>query len=405
MIEAAIAEAARGPARRSRRCARWRSGSPGGSACAPNIQDGARVRLRTLGRARDSRMSPARRSRCRCVSCTWPGTSPCSCPPPAPEEARAVIERRSGAAYDPALAELAARNFDEMLAELDETRIWEQALEQRAVSADLDHGRAASTPRSRRSRRSPVSSRRGCASTRTGVAELAEAAAWRMDLPADTVTARAARRARPRPRPRRRVECDLGEAGTARVRRVGARAAAPALHRARVRPVAGARSDRASWPAAHHERLDGSGYHRGSARSRLSIRPPASSPPPTATRRCARRGRYRPALDAPAAEAELLREAQEGRLDPDAVDAVLTAAGHRVAERATRAARPGSRRASWRCCSRSCAGSRTRRSATDSASPPRPSGTTSSTSTRRPACAAGPPRRSGPSSTTSFTRA
>ena len=42
---------------------------------------------------------------------------------------------------------------------------------------------------------------------------------------------------------------------------------------------------------------------------------------------------YRPALDAPAAVAELMREAQEGRLDPEAIDAVLAAAGHRVQQR------------------------------------------------------------------------
>jgi DNA-binding NarL/FixJ family response regulator len=42
---------------------------------------------------------------------------------------------------------------------------------------------------------------------------------------------------------------------------------------------------------------------------------------------------YRPALEAPAAEEELLREAQEGRLDPEVVDAVLAAAGHRVTKR------------------------------------------------------------------------
>jgi DNA-binding NarL/FixJ family response regulator len=41
---------------------------------------------------------------------------------------------------------------------------------------------------------------------------------------------------------------------------------------------------------------------------------------------------YRPALDAPAAEAELLRDAQEGRLEPEAVGAVLNAGGHRVRE-------------------------------------------------------------------------
>ena len=53
------------------------------------------------------------------------------------------------------------------------------------------------------------------------------------------------RRARARPRPRRRVERDLGEARAARIRRVGARPSAPALHRARVRTIADARSDRA----------------------------------------------------------------------------------------------------------------------------------------------------------------
>ena len=42
---------------------------------------------------------------------------------------------------------------------------------------------------------------------------------------------------------------------------------------------------------------------------------------------------YRAALDAPVAEAALLREASEGRLDPEAVDAVLAAAGHIVPAR------------------------------------------------------------------------
>jgi DNA-binding NarL/FixJ family response regulator len=42
---------------------------------------------------------------------------------------------------------------------------------------------------------------------------------------------------------------------------------------------------------------------------------------------------YRQALDAEAAEAELLKEAKDGWLDPDAVDAVLAAAGHSVATR------------------------------------------------------------------------
>ena len=82
-----------------------------------------------------------------------------------PDEARAVVERRAGAAYDPRLAELATRNFDDLLAELDDTRMWAQAIESepppvRWIAGDrID----ADSPRSRRS---PVSSRPGCASTR-----------------------------------------------------------------------------------------------------------------------------------------------------------------------------------------------------------------------------------------------
>ena len=82
---------------------------------------------------------------------------------------------------------------------------------------------------------------------------------------------------------------------------------------------------------SHHERLDGSGYHR-------STRAPALDQAACilAADDCygaMREARpYRPALDALAAEAELMREAEEGPLDPEAGNAVLAAAGHRVRE-------------------------------------------------------------------------
>ena len=75
-----------------------------------------------------------------------------------------------------------------------------------------------------------------------------------------------------------------------------------------------------------HERMDGSGYHRG-----------LSGPAIPATARvlaaaCAFRAMtepraYRPALTAKQAASELRADARAGRLDPDAVDAVLAAAG------------------------------------------------------------------------------
>ncbi len=247
-----------------------------------------------------------------------------------PDEARAVVERRTGAAYEPRLAELAVRSFDDLLAGLDESRMWEQALESEPFPKIWIAGErvdAAFTA---------IAALTGLKSPwlrehSTGVAELAEAAAWRMGLSADSVTL--VRRAA--------LAHDLGRIGVSnaiwekpgplgfgeweRVRLHAhfterAFAQSPAL--APIGLLAG----------AHHERLDGSGYHRGTHGPALD-----QGARILATADCygaMREARpYRPALGEAAAEAELMREADEGRLDPDAVDAVLAAAGHRVRQR------------------------------------------------------------------------
>jgi HD-GYP domain-containing protein (c-di-GMP phosphodiesterase class II) len=86
----------------------------------------------------------------------------------------------------------------------------------------------------------------------------------------------------------------------------------------------------AELAGAHHERLDGSGYHRGSGARQLS----------TAARLLAaadvwaalREGRpHRPALAEAAARDALWREAADGRLDSTAVEALLGGAGDRAA--------------------------------------------------------------------------
>jgi HD-GYP domain-containing protein (c-di-GMP phosphodiesterase class II) len=83
---------------------------------------------------------------------------------------------------------------------------------------------------------------------------------------------------------------------------------------------------------AHHERLDGSGYHRGVRGA--AIDRPARILAAADCYSAMREARpQRPPLDPDVAEAELTREARDGRLDHDAVDAVLAAAGHRVAPR------------------------------------------------------------------------
>lgn len=87
----------------------------------------------------------------------------------------------------------------------------------------------------------------------------------------------------------------------------------------------------------HHERLDGSGYHRRATAAQL----------PMTSRVLAAADRYRglvedrphrPALPEAEASAVLTADAREGRLDADAVAAVLEAAGHRARSRRPRPA-------------------------------------------------------------------
>jgi HD-GYP domain-containing protein (c-di-GMP phosphodiesterase class II) len=247
-----------------------------------------------------------------------------------PDEARAVIERRTGAAYDPALAALAVQNFAGLLAGLDETRMWECALEcepsppifiaGERIDAAFAAIAAITGLKSPWLREHP-----------TGVAELAEAAAWRMGLPADTVTL--VRRAA--------LAHDLGRVGVSNAiwEKPGPLGFGE-WERVRLHPHFTERAF-AQSPAlapigllagSHHERLDGSGYHRGTRGPALdqAARILAAADCYSAMREPRP---YRPALDAPVAEAELLREAEEGRLDSEAVDAVLAAAGHRVRQR------------------------------------------------------------------------
>jgi HD-GYP domain-containing protein (c-di-GMP phosphodiesterase class II) len=84
--------------------------------------------------------------------------------------------------------------------------------------------------------------------------------------------------------------------------------------------------------AAHHERLDGSGYFRGSRAAQLPLAArllavadayhAMTEPRP-----------YRPARPAAAAATELCAQADAGRLDAAVVDAVLAAAGQRTSRR------------------------------------------------------------------------
>ena len=131
----------------------------------------------------------------------------------------------------------------------------------------------------------------------------------------------------------------------------------PYLTERMLQPVGGAgaaRRDRGAAPrAARRLRLPARAVRR-----RDLARRRGSSPPPTPTRRCASRARTGRAHAPPAAAGELRAEVRAGRLDADAVEAVLGAAGHRVPRRREGPGGPD-RRARSRCCGCSRAGCRT----------------------------------------------
>jgi HD-GYP domain-containing protein (c-di-GMP phosphodiesterase class II)/DNA-binding CsgD family transcriptional regulator len=252
------------------------------------------------------------------------------CSAAGPDAARDVVGRRAGTAYDPALAELAARNFDDLVASVDETRVWEHALEcepfphVRIAGDRVDSAFAAIATFT--DLKSPAFRGHSAA-----VAELAEAAGWRSGLDTGSVT-----RLR-----RASLAHDLGRVGVSNaIWEKPAGLGFGEWERVRLHPHFTERAFAQSPSLAplgvlggsHHERLDGSGYHRG--RSGADLEPAARILAAADCYQAMREARpYRPALDAAAAEAELRREVREERLDADAVDAVLAAAGHHVPTR------------------------------------------------------------------------
>ena len=81
---------------------------------------------------------------------------------------------------------------------------------------------------------------------------------------------------------------------------------------------------------AHHERMDGSGYHRGTGGPMLSL-PARVLSAADAYHAMLQPRAHRSAFEPEHAAAELRRDAADGRLDPVATDAVLAAAGHAAA--------------------------------------------------------------------------
>jgi HD-GYP domain-containing protein (c-di-GMP phosphodiesterase class II) len=246
-----------------------------------------------------------------------------------------VLRRRRAKAYDPAVADVFLARGEGWLAELAGAPVWEAALaaepepwvrvddarfdavlEAFAAFADL---------------KSPFT--RGHSE---GVAALAEGAARQAGL-----AEREAREVR-----RAALVHDLGRTGVPNgIWDKPGPLTRTEWERVRLHPYLTERvlsQAAALWPlaalaGAHHERLDGSGYHRGSPAALLS---PAARilAAADAYQAMTQERPHRPAFSSQEAAKELAAEADCGRLDGDAVRCVLAAAGHGHGQRRARPA-------------------------------------------------------------------
>ena len=240
------------------------------------------------------------------------------------EAANEVVRRRSGTEFDPELARLWLANSDDLLRNVPPDSVWDQALvtepepHRRVGPAHLDD--VSSALADFVDLASPFT-----AGHSAGVARLAEAAARNAGL--DTDEAAAVRRAAqvhdlgmvsvPN-----RVWIKRGQLNPAEWERVRLHA----YHSQRILSLAAPLRTSATVAGLHHERLDGSGYHRGLPASAVPL--PARLVAVAEMYQSMTEDRaWRPALTPKEAGRQLRDEVGARRLDARAVDAVLLAAG------------------------------------------------------------------------------
>lgn len=252
------------------------------------------------------------------------------------ETTAATLGKRSGTAYDPAIAAILLEHGQQWLSEIEETSSLEAVVAAEPGSPLLarenDLDRVLHAFADFVDLKSPFTLGHS-----SGVAEIAAAAGKEMGLSEDEC--RDLRRAA--------FLHDLGKAGVPNgILDKPGKLSQAEWERIRLHPYLTERILSCSPPlryltqlaGSHHERLDGSGYHRGSsggAQTRACRILAAAD----AYQAMSQERPYRPALDRPAREAALKTEAGQGKLDAEAVRAVLSASGH--ATRGARKSWPG----------------------------------------------------------------
>jgi HD-GYP domain-containing protein (c-di-GMP phosphodiesterase class II) len=248
------------------------------------------------------------------------------------DDATLLLRKRSGKAYDPDLVSALLPRLGALVERLDTVEPWDEVLAGVPGSPDVREGDALEEALAVVADFADLKSPYTGGHSR-GVAALAAEAASRAGLTGDEVrTVRhaglvhdigrvnVANSVWDKPGPLTRSERDRVETHSMMTEQLLRRS--PAL--AALEPVA----------SAHHERMDASGYHRrmGAAQQSVGARIVAAADCYHAM--CEDRA-FRPARPADAAAAELRGLAKEGRIDADAADAVLGAAGHIVGRRRT----------------------------------------------------------------------
>jgi HD-GYP domain-containing protein (c-di-GMP phosphodiesterase class II) len=247
-----------------------------------------------------------------------------------PAAALAVARKRAGKQFDPALVAELERHVDDVFAGLDEETTWDEVVDAEpnpspSIREDqLDDAFAVVADFA--DLKSPYFGGHS-----RGVAALASDAAAVVGLPEqDVVAVRLAA-----------LLHDLGRTGVPNTiwdkpgpltesERERVRLHPYYTERALARPAALARLG--AIAGAHHERLDGSGYHRGLSGASVSV-PARVLATADAYHAMTEPRPHRPPRDPADAAAELRRGASAGRFWPDVVDAVLSAAGHRTSAR------------------------------------------------------------------------
>jgi HD-GYP domain-containing protein (c-di-GMP phosphodiesterase class II) len=246
------------------------------------------------------------------------------------EAATALARARSGTQFDPSLAELVAREGEMLLMGLETVGAWDAVIDAEPALAVLLTGeqidRALLAIANFVDLKSPYTLGHAAA-----VAQLAAAAGGVLGVGADEQET--LRRAG--------LVHDLGRLGVSNAiwDKAGPLGAGE-WERVRLHPYLTERMLRFSDLLAplgaiavqHRERLDGSGYPNRLASGAIS-RPARILGAADAYQAMREPRPYRPAGDPNEAAAELRREVKAGKLDADAVEAVLGAAGHRVARR------------------------------------------------------------------------